>query len=107
MPSHIASREDVLLRRGEHGRDDHRAGVDRAAFERVVVVLAVRGRAVAQRRGGNVEATRMADQGARAGLRGRAYRGLQVIAMARGHTKPGHIHQHRIAHACHGGSKRG
>ena len=43
----VAARESVLLGRGEHGRDDHRAGVHRAALEGVVVILAVRGGAVA------------------------------------------------------------
>ncbi len=63
------AREPVLLGRGEHGRDDHGAGVHRAAFERVVVVLAVRRGAVAQRGGGDVEAAGMTDDRARAGLR--------------------------------------
>ena len=47
----VAAGEAVLLRGGEQRRDDHRAGVHRAALEGVVVILAMRGGAVAQRRG--------------------------------------------------------
>ena len=101
-----APRETVLLGRGEHSRDDHRAGVHRAALEGIVVVLAVRRRAIAQRRGGNVEAAGMTDERARTGFCRRAQRGLDVIAVARGHAQSGNIHEHRIAHASHGGGKR-
>ena len=65
----VAAGQRVLLGGGENGRDDHRARMHRAAFEGVVVVLAVRGRAVAQRRGGHVEAARVTDQRARARAR--------------------------------------
>ena len=102
----VAAGEPVLLGRGEHRRDDHGAGVHRAAFEGVVVVLAVRGGAVAQRRGGDVEAAGMTDQRARTGFRARAQRGLHVVAVARGHAQAGDVHQHGVAHRRHGGGKR-
>src|SRR6202162_37069 len=44
----------------------------------------------------------MADKGTDAGFRGRVQRGLQIIAIARGHAQAGDVHQHRIAHARHG-----
>ena len=47
----VGAGETVLLGRGEHRRNDHGAGVHRTAFEGVVVVLAVRGGAVAERGG--------------------------------------------------------
>ena len=90
--------ERVLLGRGEHGGNDHRAGVHRAALERVVVVLAVRGGAVAQRGGSDVEAARMTDQRARSGLRRCAERRLHVVAVARGDAQARDVHQHGIAH---------
>ncbi len=103
----VAARELVLLGRREHGRDDHDAGVHRSAFEGVVVILAVRGGAVAQRRGGDVEAAGVADERAHAGLRGRAQRGLQVVGVARGHAQAGNIHQDRVAHVRHCGGEGG
>ncbi len=75
-PDRDAAREVVTCKRmllgsGENGRNDHGACMHRAAFEGIVVVLAVRGGAVAQRRRGDVEATRMADQRTRSGLAAR------------------------------------
>ncbi len=102
----IAARQRMPLRGGGDRRDDHRAGVHRAAFERVVEIFAVRRRAVAQRRGGDIEAAAMADQRARTRFRGRAQCGLHVIAAAGGDTQARDIHQHRVAHLHDGGWKR-
>src|SRR2546421_381122 len=85
--------------------EDTPAAAPRAALEGVVVILAVRGGAVAQRHSGNIEAARMADKGTDAGFRGRAKRCLQIIAVARGHAQTGNVHQNRIAHARHGDGK--
>ncbi len=95
---HVAARDVVLLGGGKQGRNDDRAGVHRTAFEGVVVVLAVRGGAVAQRRGGDVVAAGVADHGARAGLGDGAQRRLHVVAMARRHAQPGDVGEHRVAH---------
>ena len=48
-PGEAARPSLVPLGRGQHGRHDHRAGVHRPAFERVVEILAMGGRAVDQR----------------------------------------------------------
>ena len=95
----------MLLRRGKHGRDDHGPGVHRATLEGVVVIFAVRGSAVAQRRCGNVEAAGVADKSARAGFRRCAQCGLHVVAVARRHAQAGDIHEHGVAHARHGDRK--
>ena len=47
---HVGAHERAMLRDREHRGNDHRARMHRPAFERVVVVLAVRGRAVDERR---------------------------------------------------------
>ena len=63
MPrAQVAAGKPMLLGGGEQRRNDHRARVHGPALERVVVVLAVRGGAVAQCRGGDVESARMPDQ---------------------------------------------
>ena len=94
-----------MLGGGEHRRDDHDAGVHRAALERVVVVFTVSAGAIAKRRSGNVEATRVADHGARAFLRGRAQRSAQILSISRRHAQAANIDQHPIAHRRDGDRK--
>jgi hypothetical protein len=93
----VGAAQAVRLGRGEHGRDDHGAGMHRTPLEGVVVVLAMRGRAVAQRRRRHVEAAGMADGGAGSGFRARLQRGPHVVAVSRGHAQARHVHQQRIA----------
>ena len=47
---------------GEHGRHDHRAGMHRAAFERVVEILAMRGGAVDEGGARRIQRAAMADR---------------------------------------------
>ena len=64
----IFAGQSMALGRGEHCRNDCSAGMDRAAFERVVVVLAVRRGAVDQRGTRRIPRAGVADHRARAGL---------------------------------------
>ena len=80
-----------MLGRGEHRRHDHRARVHRSAFEGVVVILAMGGRAVDERGIVRAERARMADgRGAPVRRGARARRG-DIIEPARGDAQPRHV----------------
>src|SRR5262252_4819700 len=67
--SDIAARETMLLRRGKHCRNDHGPCMHGAALEGIVVILTVRGSAVAHCSSGDVEAAGMPDESAASGFR--------------------------------------
>ena len=81
------------LARGEHRGHDHRAAVHGAALERVVEILAVRGRAVDER--GLLGAVRLRVADRRAGAAGieRALHRLHVIGVARRDAQPDDVDQ--------------
>ena len=81
----------VSLRHRQHRGNDHRAGVHRPAFERVVEILAVRGGAVHERRARGVERARMADRAAAARALPSGERRAHVVGPARGHAKTSHV----------------
>ena len=91
----------MLFRRREHRRNDHRSGVHGAALKGVVVIFAMRGSAVTQRRRGDVEAAGMANR-----FCGRLQRRAHIGGMARGDAQAGDIHQHSVAHAGYGDWER-
>ena len=89
MPSSaVAAVRMVPLARGEHRRHDDRAGMHRPALERVVEVLAMRRRAVDERRAGGAQGSGMADRRARAVVVPAGERGADVVLVARGEAKP-------------------
>ena len=73
---------------GQDGRHDHGAGMNRAAFEGVVVVLAVRGGAVDQRGIEGTEAAGVAERGAGAARIGGRQGGGDVALVTACHTEP-------------------
>ena len=92
------------LARGEHRRERHRARMDRPAFEGVVEVLAVRGRAVDERRSAGVDRSRigrspcMAATGVRSGDER-----LHVIGVARCYAEPDDVYQQLLGALAHRG----
>ena len=92
----------MTLAGGEHRRHDDRAGVHRAAFERVVEILAVDRGAVDQRRSGGRQRAHMPDGGARPVIVAGRERGFNVILIARGDRQADHIDQQIFALAPHG-----
>ena len=78
-----ASVEIVPLAGRQHRRHDHRAGMNRAAFERVVKILAVDRGAVDQRCCGGGKRARMPDRRARAIVIAAGQRSLHIIFVAR------------------------
>ena len=77
----------------EHRRHDDRAGMDRAALERIVEILTVDGGAVDERRRGGGQCARVADRGARPVIVASRKRASHVIFVARGHREPDHVDQ--------------
>ena len=69
----------------------------RAAFERVVEILAMDRGAVDQRRGGGRKRTRVADRRARAVIIAAGKRGLHVVLVARGDGEADHVDQQILA----------
>jgi hypothetical protein len=102
----IGAREKLALGDREHGRNDDGARMNRAAFERIVVVLAMCGGAVGQRRGRRIEAAGMTDHRAMSGLRRRPHR-AHVVRVPRGDAEAGHIHQQRVARCAGARGDRG
>ncbi len=76
-----------MLRDREHRRHDHRARMHRPAFERVVVVLAMRGRAVHERRIVRTERALVSDGGRLALRRDARTRRFHIVMVARGHAQ--------------------
>ena len=91
----------VALAGREHRRHDDGAGMDRAALERIVEILAVDGGAVDERRGGGGQRARMADRGARPVIVAGGERAFHIIFVARGHGEPDHVDQQLFAFAPH------
>ena len=85
------AREALALGDCENRGDDDGAGMDRAAFERVVEVFAMRGGAVHKRRAGGIQRARLADGGAVAGRLPAVESGAHVIGIARGDAQAGDI----------------
>ena len=108
---HLGANRDAQQRRGpariialagrEHRRDDHRAGVHGPTLERVVEILAVRGRAVDEGGAGGAHGACMADRRARPLLVPPCKRGLDVILVARGETEPDNVDGQVLAFAAH------
>ena len=87
----------VPLAGRQHGRHDHRAGMNRAAFERVVEILAMDGRAIDHRRFGRRQRAGMTDGGARPVILTGRERGAHVILVARRDREADHVDQQRFA----------
>src|SRR5829696_9291265 len=85
----------MSLARRENSRNDHRAGMYRAAFERVVKVLAVCGRSIDERRSLCTEARGMTDRCAGAGLINRCQRSSDVPLLARRDAQTGYV-EHKL-----------
>ncbi len=77
-------------------RDDHGPGMDRAALEGVVVILAMRGGAVQERGAEGIEIAAMTEHGAGAAAIDRLERRGDIGLVARGDAKPGHV-EHELA----------
>ena len=97
-----AAIELVPLAGRQHGRHDHRAGMHRAALERVVEILAVDRGAVDHRRAGGRQRAGMTDGGARPVILAGRERGAHVILVARGDREADHVDQQLLALAPHG-----
>ena len=91
----------VPLADRQHRRHDHRAGMDRTAFERVVEILAMDRGAVDQSRGGGGQRARVPDRGARPVVVTRSERAFYIIFVARGDGEPDHVDQKLLAFAPH------
>ena len=85
----------VALGRGENGGHDHRARMDRAAFERVVVILAMRRRAVEERRICRGEPVGMADGDVPAALCCLQH-ASHVIRVPGREAEPDHVDEDRL-----------
>ena len=68
----------------EHRRHDHRACMDRAAFESVVEILAMRGRPVDEGGARRIQRASMPDRRARAVIVATRQRASDVVLVARG-----------------------
>jgi hypothetical protein len=87
------------LARGQHRRHDDGARMDRPALEGVVEILAMRGRAVDERRRVQVGAPVVPDQRRGAGLLRGGEHGVHVIRAARRDAQPGIIEDEVAARA--------
>ena len=97
----------VALAGRQHRRHDHRAGMHRAAFEGVVEILAMRGRAIDEGGAGGRQRARMADRRARTVIVEAGERAFDVVLVARGDAEAGDIDQQILAFAAHGGGQLG
>src|SRR5262249_42595574 len=96
-----ASVGTVPLAGRQHRRHYHRAGMHRTAFEGVVEVLPVRGRAVDEGGAGGAHAPPVADRGAGSLIVPARERRADVVLVARGETQPDHVNQQILALAAH------
>jgi hypothetical protein len=85
----------------EHRRHDHRAGVHRAAFKRVVEILAVDCGAVDHRRTRGCQCARMPDRRARSVVVAGGKCGLNVILITRRDGETDHVDKQIRAFAPH------
>ena len=97
-----AAVESEPLASRQHGRHHHRAGMDRAAFERVIEILAVDRRAVDERGGHGGERTGVADRGARPVVVAGGEHGFHVIFVAGGNGETDDVDQQFLAFGAHG-----
>ncbi len=91
----------VALAGRQHGRHDHRAGMNRPAFEGVVEILAMRRRAVDEGGARRAERAGVADRGAGTVIVAAGERALDVVLVARGDAKADHVDQQVLAFAPH------
>ena len=96
-----AAVEIVPLAGRQHRRHDHRAGMDRAALERVVEILAVDRGAVDQRGGRGGQRAGVADRGARPVVVAGGQRGLHIVFVARGDGEADDVDQQVLAFGPH------
>ena len=87
----------------QDGGKNHRPGMDRRALERVVVILAMGGGAVDQRRTADIHRRRMADRRAGAGLRPGPHHLADIIELAGGDTQTGKSEQRGRGRIADGG----
>ena len=87
----------VPLAGGEHRRHDHGAGMDRAALEGVVEILAMRRRAVDEGGAGRAQRARVADRRARPVVVPAVERAFDIILVARGDAEADHVDQQILA----------
>ncbi len=103
MPSNAAGAVRlVAFASRQHRRHHHRTGMHRPALEGVVEILAMGRGAVDERGTGRAQRAGMADRGARPVVVEAGERGLDVILIARGDTKPNHVHQQVLAFGADG-----
>ncbi len=84
---------------GEHRRHDHRAGMHRAALERVVEILAMRRGAVDKGRARRGQCPLVADRGAGAVIVAAAECAADIILVSRGDAETDHVDQQILAFA--------
>src|SRR5580700_9609659 len=91
----------------QYRRHDHRAGMNRTTFERVVKIFAMDRGTVDESRGGGAEHARVADGGAWAVVIATGKRRFHIVFVARGDGETDHVDQqiltlgpHRIGQAC-------
>ena len=89
----------------EHRRHDHRAGMDRAALEGVVEILAMRRGAVDEGRAGRAQRAPVADRGAGPVLVPAGERAADIILVARGDAEADHVDQRLLAFLARGGGQ--
>jgi hypothetical protein len=96
----------VALAGGQNRRHDHRAGVNRAALESIVEILAMRGGAIDKGRATRSQRALMADHCARAIIFPTRKRAGDIIFVAGGDTQADHIDQEIFAFALGQGGQR-
>src|SRR5207253_497735 len=96
-PQRIIPRAPLGLAGGEHGGHDYRPCMHWAAFEGIVVVLAVCGSAIDEGRCGRAERLRVTDNGAWARVAPTSARGGNVVGVARDQTQAGDIEHESFA----------
>ena len=89
----------VPLAGGEHRRHDHRAGMHRAAFKRVVEILAMRGGAVDEGGARRSQRARVTDRRAWAVIVAARQRASDIVLVARGDAEADDIDQQILAFA--------
>ena len=82
---------------GKHRRHDHRAGMHRAAFERVVEILAMRSSAIDEGGARRVQRSHVTDRRAGAVIVATRQRALDIILVARGDAEADDIDQQILA----------
>ena len=103
MPSSAASTVKIVpFASRQYRRHNHRAGMNRAALERVVEILAMNRRAVDKRCGGGRKRAAVSDRRARPVIVAGGEHGLHVIFVARGDGEADDVNNQVFAFAPHG-----